>query len=216
MTIDTHSHLNDSQFDTDRDAVIVRMRATGVSTITVGTDLVMSQKAIEIADKYSDEQYDMWATVGLHPSDSPTESFDISIFRNLALNQRVVAIGETGLDYFWGKTDEDRTRQKKLFEQHIELAREVKKPLMIHCRDAYDDLLEILDSRFKPDKNLLGDSRMGVIHFFTGTWTIAQEFLKRNFALSFPGVITFTHQYDEIVKNVPDNMFTVETDSPYV
>jgi len=205
MIIDAHSHLFDKLFDSDREKVITRMKAAGVSTITVGTDYAESVRAIEIAEEYSDEKYDMWATVGLHPSDNPEEHFDISTFRNLALNPKVVGIGETGLDYYWGKTEEDRVRQKKLFEQHIELAREVSKPLMIHCREAYEDLLPMIPDDVKAH-----------FHFFSSDWSIAQKCLDRGFTLSFPGTITFTHQYDEVVKNVPSDCFTVETDAPYV
>jgi len=204
MVIDTHSHLNDAKFDSDRDAVIARMREASVSTITVGTDLEMSRKAIEIAEKYN-----MWATVGQHPTDAQ-DDFDILKFRDLASNSKVVAIGECGLDYVQNKfsklsPDDEKVRQKKLFQQHIALAQEVNKPLMIHCRDAYQDLLPMIP-----------DNVRAHLHFFSGDWDIAKKCLDKGFTISFPGTITFSHDYDEVVKNVPIDMFTIETDSPYV
>ena len=215
MIIDTHSHLNDKQFSVkdgpasggDLDEVIMRMKMANVSTITVGTDYEMSKKAIEIAEKYN-----WWATVGQHPADNKSESFDYVKYLELAKNERVVGIGECGLDYYHDKTEEGRIRQKKLFEQQIELALEVGKPLMLHVRDAYEDVLTILNSYF-----IFHNSKLsGNVHFFSGTWQVAKKFLDMNFTLSFSGTITFSHQYDEVVKNVSDDMFMVETDSPYV
>ncbi|MEK7535635.1 MAG: TatD family hydrolase [Patescibacteria group bacterium] len=213
MIIDTHSHLFDPQFDADRDVVIGRMKAAGVATITVGTNFNESVKAIEIAEKYS-----MWATVGQHPTDT-FEEFDYAKYKKLADNKRAVGVGECGLDYFQMRhsklsPEEEKVRQRKLFEQHISLAREVDKPLMVHVRDAYRDAYEILKD----------NNARGVIHFFIGTWEEAKLFLDLGFALSFSGVITFPPkadpssggQYNEVVKNVPIDMFTIETDSPYV
>ena len=225
MVIDIHSHLFEKRFDDDRDETFARMKAADVATITVGNDYVESVKSIELAEKYN-----MWATVGLHPTDNMTEVFDYDKYKSLAQNKRVVAIGECGLDYFHGKNNElgimnyegEKNRQKELFKKQIELALEVDKPLMLHCRDAYEDVLEILNSYFT-----IHNSRLrGNVHFFAGDWVTASKFLDIGFTLSFTGVLTFqpkadqplagAHSLIEVVKNVPSDCFMVKTDAPYV
>lgn len=200
---DTHSHVNDPQFDADREAVIADMKERGIGAIVVGTDAEMSLHAVQLAQEHEH----LWAAVAQHPADKPEEVFDASLYESLAQNPRVVAIGECGLDYFHEKTEEGRKRQAELFEQHLLLAEKFGKPVMIHCRDAYPDLLAMLDAH---------PSVKGNIHFFAGDWSTAQEFLKRGFTLSFPGTITFTAQYDDVVKNIPADMYMAETDAPYV
>lgn len=215
MVIDIHSHLFEKRFDDDRDETFARMKAADVATITVGTDYAESVESVALA-----ERNNMWATVGLHPTDNLAEVFDYDKYKALAQNKRVVAIGECGLDYFHGKNNElgimnyegEKNRQKELFKKQIELALEVDKPLMLHCRDAYEDVLEILNSYFT-----IHNSRLrGNVHFFAGDWVTASKFLDIGFTLSFTGVLTFAHDYDDVVKNVPAEMFMVETDAPYV
>jgi|SRR3989344_118677 len=200
MIIDVHSHLNDSQFDSDREDVIARMKEAQVQTITIGTGLEMSKKAIAIA-----EANNMWATVGQHPVDSPEEIFSEAMYLELAKNSRVVAIGECGLDYYWEKSESGKTRQKELFVKHIELARRVNKPLMLHVRNTYEDAYNILREH----------GVRGHIHFFAGEWNMAKRFIDLGCTLSFSGVITFTNQYDEVVKNVPRDSYMIETDAPH-
>ncbi|HEY4518026.1 MAG TPA: TatD family hydrolase [Candidatus Paceibacterota bacterium] len=214
MVIDIHSHLFENKFDADRDEVFARMKSANVATITVGNDYNESVRSIELAEKYN-----MWATVGLHPTDNLTEVFDYDKYKALAQNKRVVAIGECGLDYYrMGFTIQDsrftneKERQENLFRQQIDLALEVNKPIMVHCREAYEDTLSILKSYILNHKS----SPRGNVHFFAGDWETASKFLDMGFALSFTGVLTFTHDYDEVVKNVPSDMFMVETDAPYV
>ncbi len=210
MIIDAHSHLFDKPFDNDREEVIARMRAADVATITVGTSYAESVKAIEMA-----EHLGMWATVGQHPTDT-FEEFDIEKYKKLCENKAVVGIGECGLDYVQLRfsslpIEEEKARQKKLFDQHIELAQEVGKPLMLHMRD------EIGKSGvYEEALGLIPEGVRAHFHFFSGDWAVAQKCLERGFTLSFPGTITFTSQYDEVVKNVPADMYTIETDSPYV
>ncbi len=197
---DSHTHLQFSQFDLDREAVISRARAAGViGMINVGTDLTTSQQALALAEAHDD----MWATVGLHPTDTDQE-FNKTEFTKLAQHPKVVAIGECGLDYF--RTAETKDQQKEIFNQQIELARLVNKPLMIHCRNAYDDLLVVV-------KNFPGVR--GNLHFFAGDWLIAKEFLDLGFTLSLAGPITFTNQYDEVIINTPLEGLLVETDAPF-
>jgi TatD DNase family protein len=205
MIIDSHSHLFDKHFDADREAVIARMLEAGVGTITVGTSWQDSVDAVAFAERLG-----MWATAGQHPTDT-FEEFDYAKYKKLAENKCVVGIGECGLDYVQSKFSKlplevEKERQKLLFEQQIGLAKELDKPLMLHIRDAYSDAYEILKNK----------STRGTVHFFGGDWEVGKKFLDLGFTLSFPGTITFTNQYDEVVKNVPDDMFLIETDAPYV
>ncbi|HEY4515146.1 MAG TPA: TatD family hydrolase [Candidatus Paceibacterota bacterium] len=199
MIIDAHSHLNDEQYDADRADVILRMKEAGIATVTIGTDLAMSKKAIEIA-----ESNGWWATVGKHPVDNPDEVFDYNAYKELASHKRVVGIGECGLDYYWEKTDEGKDVQKALFLEHIRLAGEMKKPLMMHIRNAYEDGYDLIRSH----------GVNGVLHFYTGDWNTAKRYLDIGCVVSFPGVITFTDDVDETIKNVPDDSFLIETDAP--
>jgi TatD DNase family protein len=216
--IDIHSHLNDKRFDPDMMEVLSRMRVASVASIVVGTDKEMSRRAIGLAEKHDD----LSATIGQHPTDKHNEVFDEEWYREQAKHPKVVAIGECGLDYYWptnpnsqkdfGDVDQEKKRQRVLFAKQIDLAEEVKKPLMIHGRptpktmDAYEDILEMLKGR-----EVVGD-----IHFFVGTTDIAKRFLDLGFSMSFTGVITFTHDYDEVVRYIPADRIMSETDAPYV
>ena len=206
--IDIHSHVNDAQFDTDAEEIIAEMKKREVFTITVGTDRVMSEKAIERA-----EEMGQWATIGIHPNDNKTEVWDYTIYRIMANHPNVVGIGECGLDYFRLKeiTDEERARQYALFEPQIALAAEVGKPLMIHSRSAHDETIALI----KKYQCELGEKVRGNIHFFTAGYDVAKQYFDLGFTVSFPGVITFSTEYDETVKNSPLNMIMAETDSPY-
>ena len=209
--IDIHSHLNDKQFDKDRQEVINRTLQGNVWTITIGTDKEMSQKACELSILHNG----LYASVGMHPSDNKQEKFDAQFYRNLVKKYpKVVAIGECGLDYFHvpeGDIEEKR-RQKDIFERHIELAVEMEKPLMIHCRDAYSELLDIL----KVKKREYGDGLTANIHFFAGDVETAQKCFDLDFTISFTGVLTFARNYDEVVKYAPLERIMAETDAPYV
>lgn len=208
---DSHSHLNFPQYNEDREEIIKEMQKKGFATICVGTDEKTSRESVELATKYKN----IWATIGLHPTDE--EEFDKEIYKEM-LTDKVVGIGECGLDYFREKnrTKEDKERQKKIFITQIEFALEVNLPLMIHCRpsdgtmDAYEDALEILERYSKKSSNLRGNA-----HFFVGNKEIAVRFLAIGFTIAFPGVITFTQDYDEIVKMVPQDMILSETDAPF-
>lgn len=221
---DAHSHIHGKEYDSDRAEVLLRMKEAGVGTITVGTYLESSQKAVQLAES----EPLVWASVGLHPTDTKNE-FDRDAFEELARHERVVAIGECGLDYFRlaptsdsesGRvrpeedSREEKERQKKIFLEQVELSLAVNKPLMIHCRpsgksmDAHEDMLSILESR---SDNVL----RGNIHFFTGTLEVAKRYIDLGFSLSFPGVVTFTHEYDDLVRNLPLDWIISETDAPY-
>lgn len=206
---DIHSHIQFPPYESDREEVIARMEREEVGTIVVGTGKDSSEKATALAVAHEG----VFASVGLHPNDTAHEIFDEVFFRELLSQEKVVAVGECGLDYFrTERTKENKKRQKEILERHIELAVEFDKPLMIHCRDAYDDLITILTQKKKEH----GGRLRGNIHFFAGNLDVAQKFLALDFTLSFTGVITFTHDYDEVVKNIPLEMIMTETDCPYV
>ena len=218
--VDIHSHVQFAAYDADCDQVMARAKEQNTTMINVGTQFDTSKAAVELAYRYPDLA---WATIGLHPIHtsksfhdknelgsenkgfmSRGEVFDYDYYLELGKDPKVVGIGECGLDYY-RLTDDTKKKQQEVFVQQIALAKELKKPLMIHCRDAYDDLLAMLDS------NVRGD-----VHFFAGDWNIAKQFLDLDFTLSFTGVITFADQYDEVVKKTPLDMILAETDSPYV
>ncbi|NTV44891.1 MAG: TatD family hydrolase [Candidatus Yonathbacteria bacterium] len=207
--IDIHSHLHDAAFDTDRGAVLARMRAGEVATITVGTDIESSRAAIALAER----EDGVWATVGIHPTDTDASDIDRETFRLLARHEKVVGIGECGIDLFRSSGgQEELTRQRHLFEEQIICAREVDKPLMLHVRDAYAEVLDILEVGSSES----GGGLRGNVHFFAGDMGIARRFLDLGFTLSFTGVVTFTSDYDEVVRFVPGDMILAETDAPYV
>src|SRR3989344_6995283 len=180
---DIHSHLNASQYDEDREEVVKRLKDADTHTIVVGTDFESSQKAVELAEKYPE----IYASVGVHPVDNMTETFQLTNFQTLITNPKVVAIGECGFDFYHAKKEADYDRQKKLFLDQLEFALIHDKPLMIHARDAYEELLEILE----PLKKTHGEKLRGNIHFFAGDVATAKRFFDIGFTISFTGVITF-------------------------
>src|SRR3989344_4417083 len=215
---DIHSHIHGKEYEQDREDVLIRMRENGVGTITVGTYLESSKEAVALSER----EPDVWSAVGLHPTDTE-EIFDYKSFKELALNKRVVAIGECGLDYFrlvnvGQKQKEEKERQKRIFLEQIKLALDVDKPLMIHCRpsgktmDAHEDMIEILTTY---NSQLKTKRLRGNIHFFTGTLSIARKYFELGFTVSFPGVITFASEYEKLILACPTDMIMSETDSHY-
>ncbi len=211
MIIDVHCHLQFPAFDKDRDEIVQKSLKSGIGMINSGVDKKSSQKAVELAQKYKEGIY---AAIGVHPHNVLTESFeDYEFFKKLAKDSKVVAIGECGLDYFRIKNNESEIKnlQKEIFIKHIQLAREINKPLMIHCRDAFDDLIDILDAKYK-----LLNTVPGVIHFFTGAFDDAKKLLEMGFYFTFGGLITYNRSFDEIIKYIPLERILSETDAPYV
>lgn len=208
--IDAHGHLNFTDYDNDRDQVIERSRNFNVGMITVGTDLESSDKAVKLAELHNN----IWAVVGIHPTKAGSEYGGQTsvLVEELAKNKRVVGIGECGLDYFHSKP-EDMAIQRELFNNHIRLANHLNKPLMLHIRNgkngtnAYKEAIEILRQSAKVSFNF---------HFFAGNKQDLQDILDIGGFVSFTGVITFTHDYDELVKYAPIDRIMVETDCPFV
>lgn len=203
LLIDTHAHVNFNDFKNDSKEVVERALDGGVWMINVGAYGDASEKAIEIAKEYDNGVY---AAVGQHPGTK--EEFNYDYFLNLAKHEKVVGIGECGLEYFHIKDERAWQKQKEIFAKHIELAKEINKPLIIHCRNAHEDLLKIL--------HLEAELPSGVMHFFTGNLEQAKKYVDLGFYISFSGVITFVKEYEEVVRQIPLEKILVETDCPFV
>ena len=211
---DIHSHLNLKPLSLKKDEVISLMNEKGIGTITVGTDLETSKDAIKI----SHMNKNFYATVGVHPTDQNAD-FDFEMFLELAKDENVVTIGETGLDYYrLGNSEDSNTNeeeikknQKEIFLKHIEIAKKVGKPLMIHARpskgsmDAYHDVLDILENTHVRAN----------FHFFVGDVDVAKRVLLGGHTMSFDGPITFTEEYDEVISHIPIGSIMAETDAPF-
>jgi len=217
---DIHAHVHDAQFDDDRVEVLARMREQRVWAIMVGIDRKSSQDTAMMAS-FSEEG--IYASIGVHPIDDRNESFLGSFFEELAAGKRVVAVGECGLDYSrLGDVDDvvaEKARQRALFETQIDFALAHDLPLMLHVRDsektladAHKDILDILRTK----KETAGDTLRGNVHFFSQTIDIAREYFALGFTISFTGVITFSREYDEVVREAPLDRIMTETDCPYV
>lgn len=214
--IDIHSHLYFPDFDQDREEIIEKMLKDGIGTISIGTNLESSNLCLDLAKKHKN----LFACVGQHPGDLKEDSVFEEKLRKLASHEKVVAIGECGLDYFRLSPDDFELKmiQKTVFEYHVDLALDLNKPLMLHLRsskgtlDAYEDALLILEHHAKTS----GGALKGNAHFFAGNKEILERFLAIGFTVSFTGVVTFTSDYDDLIKNTPMEMMMVETDSPFV
>ncbi|HUQ30083.1 MAG TPA: TatD family hydrolase [Candidatus Paceibacterota bacterium] len=210
---DAHCHIQFEQYDQDQAELVERMREKQVAGIVVGVDLESSKKAIALAELHEH----LVASVGRHPNHE--EPFDTEVYRGLAAHPKVVAIGECGLDYFRPKevTGEVKEIQKTILKQHLVLAGELDKPLIIHSRpskgmqDAYHDVIELLKEAKKQYPNLRGD-----IHFFIGGIDELNAITALGFTVSFTAVVTFARDYDEVVRAVPLTALLSETDAPYV
>lgn len=205
--IDTHCHLDSEPFNHDRDEVVARALEAGVTRlITIGTGggLSGASKAIALSEMYPM----VWATVGVHPHNADL-SLDLTPLEQLALHPKVVAIGETGLDFFrdWAPVD----AQHQVFQAQIALARKVKKPIVIHSRNAGE---ATLDTLFRHNAKDVG----GVVHCFSENAEFAERLREINFQVSFPGQLTFkkAHEVREVCKAIPLEQILVETDAPYL
>jgi TatD DNase family protein len=212
---DSHCHLQFPQYEADLDAVLLRMQEKEMGAVVVGTDLAISKAAVALAAKHDF----LWASVGLHPNDPSTPSinsgqaiFDEAAFRELAAHPKVVAIGECGLDYLrTGKTAEERAVQLARFEAQVQLALETDKTLIIHCRDAHEDMVPFLAAHRRDH----GERLRVIMHFFTGTEDLARRYLDVGCYLSYPGPVTYTDMYDAAIRATPMDKLLIETDAPF-
>ncbi|MGD9898123.1 MAG: TatD family hydrolase [Calditrichaceae bacterium] len=206
MFIDTHAHLDFDSFDNDREVVIQRAIQNQVlAIITIGTDLKSSKNAVLLAEKYAS----IYAAVGIHPSDcAEAEENDFEEIRELAKHEKVIAIGEVGLDYYRMHAEKDK--QKDTFGRQIELARELNLPLIIHNREAHKDVYDMIVSEKATEVG-------GVLHSFTGDESYLENILLTNFHISFTGAITYKNNDSEaLIANVPLERLLLETDSPFL
>ena len=207
MLIDSHTHLDDLRYDTDRDNVLQRAQTAGIEAIvTIGCDLATSQAAVALAHAHPN----IFATIGVHPHEAKGigEGWYES-FRSLAQHPKVVAYGEIGLDYHYDHSPREIQRQR--FREQIHLARELALPLVIHTREAQEDTVMILREEGAVDVG-------GVFHCFSGDMWLAKDALDLGFYLSFSGVLTFKNatMLRDIAKTVPLDRLMVETDCPYL
>ena len=259
---DTHTHFNFNAFRHDWEEVIERTLVQDVWFVNVGAEAKTSRRAVDIAKKYPQG---VFAAVGLHPIHvyddeyeeevngervkfiTRAEEFDKKYYSKLLKSSdRVVAIGETGLDYFhinkFSAVLNKKLKQKQaeVFIEQIKLANELNKPIIIHCRpekdyDAYKEILEILKDRSLPSRpalrrrlrqgeqagfgssfGLAQDDIKGIVHCFQGSEKILEEFLARGFMIGYNGVITFTSNYDSLIKATPLERIVLETDAPWL
>jgi TatD DNase family protein len=204
---DTHAHLHFPDFADDLDAVMARARAAGVGgMLTVGTDVATSRAAIEIAER----EPDVWATVGVHPHDAEgADDAALAAIVRLAASPRVVAVGEIGLDFF--RDLSPRPAQERALRAQLEIARRVARPVVLHCRDAHEEMLAILA------EHRVGEMG-GVMHCFSGDVPIARRCLDLGLVVSLAGPVTYpkARALPEVARFVPGDRLVVETDCPYL
>lgn len=205
MYFDSHSHMDSACFDAERDILIRSFAERQVEGfINIGCDYDSSVRSIALAEAYPN----VWAAVGSHPDDAERVDADlIEKYRRLAAHEKVVAIGEIGLDYHY--EDPSRDFQKPAFEAQLQLARELNLPIIVHEREAHGDAMEIID-RY-PDVT-------GVFHCYSGSLEMAKELVKRGWYIGFTGVVTFKNARKavEVVKWLPLDRILIETDCPYM
>ena len=223
--IDTHSHLDDSVLSRDLDSIVKRALEEKIWMITVGSDLESSRRAVALAAQYPEGVY---AAVGLHPRRAPqgkagAEGADLGRFRELLNHPKVVAIGEVGLDYTdfpelrkndprQSLVEAAKASQKALFSAFLEMSREVRLPLMVHCREAHEDMLEMLENW---DRLTPGFDARGIIHGYIGDWKTARRYFNLDFAISVTGIMSHGAYGLEVLKKVPLSQLVIESDCPH-
>ncbi len=230
MLIDTHAHLNFKEFRGSADRIIRNCLNEKIWMIIPGSDYKSSRMALEYANKY---ERGVYAAVGLHPIHlfelkdekgviiSREEEFNYAIYEKLAKFEKAVAIGEVGLDYFHLPKDVDivvaKNLQRKVLWEQLLLARKLKLPVIIHCRQAHDDMLELLTEFKKEYRHLIPlAAPWAVIHCFSGGEEQVWKYFNLGVIVSFTGLITFSDQWNELIRKLPYDKFMLETDSPYM
>ncbi|MGN7392623.1 TatD family hydrolase [Bacillus safensis] len=207
MLFDTHAHLNAEQYNEDLEQVIERAKSEKVEKIVVvGFDCPTITRAMELIEEYDF----IYAAIGWHPVDAiDMTDEDLAWIKDLSQHEKVVAIGEMGLDYYWDKSPKDV--QKEVFRRQIALAKEVKLPIVIHNRDATEDVVTILKEEGAAEVG-------GIMHCFTGSLETAKACMEMNFYISFGGPVTFKNakKPKEVVKEIPSDKLLIETDCPYL
>ena len=206
--IDSHAHLDGEKFADDRAAVIERARENGVvKIITMGDSLESSARSVALAERFEP----IYAAVGVHPEEAqPMTAATDEQLAAWAAQEKVVAIGEIGLDYYWEKDEEKRALQRAIFVRQLDLARQLKLPVCIHDREAHGDMMKILKTE--------GRGLRGVLHCYSGSWEMAAELLKGDWYFGIDGPLTYKNaaKLPEIVQRLPAERILVETDSPHL
>ena len=210
MLIDSHCHLDGKAFDDDLEAVLDAARAVGVEEfLAIGTG--DGPPDLEVAVRLADAYADVWATVGVHPHEAgKTAVGTIDELHGLCAHEKVIAVGEIGLDYHYDFSP--RETQRRVFVEQMALAEELQLPISIHTRDAWDDTIEMLQTHWAPT------GLSGILHCFTGTPEQARVCLEMGFYIALGGVVTFRRSDDlrETAKTIPLDRLLVETDAPYL
>ena len=206
--IDSHAHLDGEKFEDDRAAVIERALAAGVvKIITMGDSLESSARSVALAERFDP----VYAAVGIHPEEAqPMTAATDDQLAAWTAQEKVVAIGEIGLDYYWEKDEEKRALQRAIFVRQLDLARQLRLPVCIHDREAHGDMMKILKTE--------GRGLRGVLHCYSGSWEMAAELLKGDWYFGIDGPLTYKNaaKLPEIVQRLPAERILVETDSPYL
>lgn len=216
MIFDTHTHYDDEAFDHDRRELLLGMKGNGIGTIVnVGASIESSKTTLALSQEYSF----IYAAIGVHPSE--TEELNEELFdwlketargHSVRSGGKVVAIGEIGLDYYWNNEDEpDRRMQKKWFERQIELAKEVRLPIIVHSREAAKDTYDIMAAAHAGEAG-------GIVHCYSYSRELARDFLNMGFSFGIGGVLTFKNarKLKEVVEYLPLESILLETDCPYL
>ena len=206
--IDSHAHLDGEKFADDRAAVVERALAAGVvKIITMGDSLESSARSVALTEEFDP----VYAAVGIHPEEAqPMTTATDDRLAAWAAQEKVVAIGEIGLDYYWEKDEEKRALQRAIFVRQLDLARQLGLPVCIHDREAHGDMMKILKAE--------GRGLRGVLHCYSGSWEMAAELLKGDWYFGIDGPLTYKNaaKLPEIVQRLPAERILVETDSPYL
>lgn len=215
MLVDSHCHLQDSQFESDRDEVLDRARQAGVSAfVVIGTDLESSRRAVDLADSHSD----VYAAVGVHPHDAKDlDDRTLGALERLADSPKVVAIGEIGLDYYRNLSPPEA--QIDAFHRQLDLAQRLSLPVVIHSREADSETYDVIASyeeRALPDWPK--DRPLGVMHCFAGDLMLALRYIQIGFMISIPGTCTYpkADRVGAVAGGIPLRWMAVETDAPYL
>lgn len=207
MLFDTHAHYDSRQFNEDRDEVLSGLKERGVSlVVNPGCDIPTSRMAVELAERYPF----VYAAVGFHPEElEGAELSDLEVIRQLAAHEKVVAIGEIGLDYYWVKDEEGRRKEQEFFRAQLTLAEELNLPVIVHDREAHGDTLAIVKEFPKV---------RGVFHCYSGSVEMARELVDMGWMISFTGVLTYhnARRSVEVAEAVPMDRLMIETDAPYM
>ena len=206
--IDSHAHLDGEKFADDRAAVVERALASGVvKIITMGDSLESSARSVALTEEFES----VYAAVGIHPEEvQPMTAATDDRLAAWTAQEKVVAIGEIGLDYYWEKDEEKRALQRAIFVRQLDLARQLRLPVCIHDREAHGDMMKILKTE--------GRGLRGVLHCYSGSWEMATELLKGDWYFGVDGPLTYKNaaKLPEIVQRLPAERILVETDSPYL